>query len=383
MNTKNNYPQNTKQASISSKIPSINGLRGIAIISVIYFHLFGSYTPVNFYHIATIDGLPVSPFTLLSNTWLGVNLFFILSGFVLYIPYLNNQRNFDTPKEIATFYHHRFLRLLPLFYISIFIALLTQSQPFKLVLPEILSLVSLTYSFNKEFFIPQLNPVLWSLQHEILFSLALPLIITTSKKFSFSKTLIFILLFSLIIRYIGISFKVFDINHPYLNILKDSFFGRLDDFVVGMTLAYIYINKPVNIFFRHTKTFFTIGIGLLLLVSQLWDYHVLKLLSIYFVPFLNTIFQIAVGFIILSLLNIKKGVIHFAVTNFLIQMLGLMCYSIYIWHLLLARKIINGDYTTLNLTAYTIILLVFSFLSYRFIEFGSKPDIKQLIPQID
>ena len=59
----------------SSNIPSLTGVRGIAALWVLAFHL-QSFSPQ--LGIAPLGGLP-----LLGGGWAGVDLFFVLSGFVL------------------------------------------------------------------------------------------------------------------------------------------------------------------------------------------------------------------------------------------------------------------------------------------------------------
>ena len=55
----------------------IDGLRGVAIAAVVLHHLFSQ--PLTALHLRPF-GIPLNP--LIGNGWLGVNLFFILSGFV-------------------------------------------------------------------------------------------------------------------------------------------------------------------------------------------------------------------------------------------------------------------------------------------------------------
>ena len=101
------------------KLGVINGLRGFAILAVIYHHVFSRFTGPGFGSFE-LAGITFLPLTHLANGWLGVNLFFILSGFVLSYPYFLQNRDFASAEEIKRYYIHRAKRLLPLYYFSIF-----------------------------------------------------------------------------------------------------------------------------------------------------------------------------------------------------------------------------------------------------------------------
>ena len=78
----------------------IDGLRGIAIIPVIFYHL-----NVPFF----------------SGGYLGVDIFFVISGFVVTLSFLKSGENSLSPKLlILNFYERRFKRLFPALIIFIF-----------------------------------------------------------------------------------------------------------------------------------------------------------------------------------------------------------------------------------------------------------------------
>src|SRR5580700_65219 len=98
------------------QLAAISGLRGVAIALVIFYHvLAGGVTPqalnVSLFGVT----LSLSPF--LTNGWTGVNLFFVLSGFVLFLPYAQHRRSMATLGDRLRFYRRRAWRLLPLFYV--------------------------------------------------------------------------------------------------------------------------------------------------------------------------------------------------------------------------------------------------------------------------
>jgi peptidoglycan/LPS O-acetylase OafA/YrhL len=93
-----------------SRIPELDGLRGIAILLILCFHFID------------VPGGPLaSPLSrfqrLFSMDWIGVNLFFVLSGFLIGGILLNVRKS---PSYFRTFYIRRFFRIVPLYYIWIF-----------------------------------------------------------------------------------------------------------------------------------------------------------------------------------------------------------------------------------------------------------------------
>ena len=88
-------------------LPVLDGLRGIAILTVMVFHFFrfsGIYAHVRLDRVL---------WTLASFGWCGVDLFFVLSGFLItgILCDTRARRGF-----YRTFYARRFLRILPLYY---------------------------------------------------------------------------------------------------------------------------------------------------------------------------------------------------------------------------------------------------------------------------
>ena len=97
-------------------IPALDGLRGIAIILVMLHH-FTYYRPT-----AGIDALIGS---VLFFCWTGVDLFFVLSGFLITGILLDTR---DSERYFTTFYARRTLRIFPLYYLVLFLAFVVLPQ---------------------------------------------------------------------------------------------------------------------------------------------------------------------------------------------------------------------------------------------------------------
>lgn len=81
-------------------IPELDGLRGLAILLVVTFHYFAGY------------------FNFFSFGWTGVDLFFVLSGFLITSRLMITR---DDNNYFYKFYKNRALRIMPLYY-SVLIA---------------------------------------------------------------------------------------------------------------------------------------------------------------------------------------------------------------------------------------------------------------------
>src|SRR5882672_2655909 len=81
----------SKAGIVDSKIGALNGLRGIAIAMIVLYHLFIPYTARNPLRPGEIDGEGLFA-AFINDGWLSVNIFFVLSGFVLYLPYRTGRR---------------------------------------------------------------------------------------------------------------------------------------------------------------------------------------------------------------------------------------------------------------------------------------------------
>ncbi len=365
------------------RLAVINGLRGYAILGVIYYHLIGVFFNRPGWDTFSIGNFPIFPLSYLGHGWLGVDLFFILSGFVLYLPYANGSRELKNGSNVWSFYKNRASRLLPLYYISLIIGIFFIVHDINVhewsFWKNMILMFTATFNFTKETFIPSYNYVLWSLGIEVLFSLVFPLLIFAIIKKGIVKFCVFVFYMSFIIR-IASCFYPDYIVAPHLNMIKDSLFGRLDDFVTGMLVCHLFlINWKQNWFEKHSLLLFLFSLFVITLGCYFSDYVFLGYISSYYEPLINTTFQIGFGFLALSLLHMGKNAIRFLFTNKFIQLCGMMCYSLYLWHGNM-RMVFIADYTPLRIITYLAFLSLMSFLTYRYIEFGNKK-LEDILPK--
>jgi peptidoglycan/LPS O-acetylase OafA/YrhL len=163
--------------NLSGRIPELDGLRGLAILLVIFCHYIGNAgsAPLGFWLHRFFLAFTVG--------WSGVDLFFVLSGFLIG-GILLEARN--TPHYFRAFYMRRVFRILPIYYlwtllfaITIILALNYFPGRFGIVSSDLLR-VPVQLLFLQNFFIgmPRFTwiwfVVTWSLAVEEQFYLVAP-----------------------------------------------------------------------------------------------------------------------------------------------------------------------------------------------------------------
>jgi peptidoglycan/LPS O-acetylase OafA/YrhL len=97
-------------------IPALDGLRGIAVIWVVAFH-FAVLREGDAW-VGALHGLPALD-ALVRSGYLGVDLFFLLSGFLLALPWIAHANAGLPPPSTRAFYRRRARRILPAYYVQL------------------------------------------------------------------------------------------------------------------------------------------------------------------------------------------------------------------------------------------------------------------------
>lgn len=319
----------------NEKIIALDSLRGIAALMVCIFHFTNDTTFLPSDTILHLIG---------KNGWSGVQLFFLISGFV--IPYSLHKVDYSYQNCFylsKRFLARRFIRIEIPYFVSILLVLFVgylyaispyyKGNGFELDFENIfLHLFYLNSFFDKPF----LSSVYWTLGIEFQFYLLMififPLLIKRSIRF------IFILLF-----WYGLSFVFADVH---------LIFGYMPYFGLGILLFRNYIKVEKQNYFYFT--------AILLLSVSLFESRVsffvvlIAFLIVYFKPnfsfwgsaFLGTIsyslylIHLSIGGRMISLTALFTQNIYFRIISVLIIVLICICAS-YIYYLLIEKPSLN------------------------------------------
>jgi peptidoglycan/LPS O-acetylase OafA/YrhL len=155
-------------------IAEIDGLRFVAIFAVILFHL-------NWF-ITSKTGRPEGGdllSELLSQGHIGVQLFFVISGFVIALPFAKGHLFSGSRPDLRRYFFRRLTRLEPPYIINLLFRFallpLATADSFSTLLPHLLA--SMGYLHNVIYgSISKINFVAWSLEIELQFYLLAPLL---------------------------------------------------------------------------------------------------------------------------------------------------------------------------------------------------------------
>ncbi len=367
-------------SSSARHLDALTGVRAFAALWVMVFHSWlnaGSPT-IRLPILANpIDLTPLAAFG-----WLGLDVFFVLSGFLLTRQAcLNADRSEPTTtstefvgtfgEKYSSYLRRRILRVYPAYYACLTALLILAATGVYLALPgklELLLHLGMVHNFIEKY-IATMNGVFWTLPFEWQFYLIFPLLFLMLRRYGpwalYASTLIVV---------IGTKLLVVATNDGYAQVLLPI---RLDTFAAGMCAgAYAFYRPPAGI---AAAAFFWVGLTILL--STPWVFHGYPQVGHYYdlqgflrPPWIQT----GICFMMLGL----SGQRHAGVRIFdnpVAVALGLVSYSIYLLHVpilellptfgLIPQRTPYSEvgWPRILATAFPVVL-VLSALSYWFIE---------------
>lgn len=320
-------------------------IRGVSVLLVVLFHL---------------------GFSVFKSGFLGVDIFFVISGFLMAVLY--------DGKNKTAFFKRRAIRLLPAYYTVILVTLLvsflinTPNETGQVVEQAIFaSIFSSNIGFwmqNSYFSTTEFNPLLhlWSLGVEIQFYLIVPLLawFFRKNKYLLIASLLASLLLCLLI--VGISPKTSFFMMPL----------RIWEFLIGYSAATLFTNKG-NVLQHRNRFIGLFGVILVVLVP-FFNVNGQSLSIINGHPGLfSIIISLATGLVLVFGLPSK---IEISMLGKSLTSIGKYSYSIYLVHFPIIVLYLSKPFSGTEIKIpelkdfFTIILLicVSSFLLYRYVE---------------
>ena len=341
--------------------PALDGLRGVAILLVIFLHNFG-FTNYFFFG------------------WLGVDLFFVLSGFLITDILLNTS---GKKNYLRNFYMRRVLRIFPLYFFTLIFCLFlipvfNQSLNISYYKENQLWLWTFTQNWLYVFKDPYGSPTLlhfWSLAVEEQFYLIWPFIILLVKKPKRLLWISFLLLVAVMItRVLLWKFQIEDLAYDSLYT-----FTRIDGICVGSMIALILrIQSQVLVKYKWLIVFILAGLNFIIYFLNLNSASRLPYLA--FVGY--TTFAVLFGILVYDAVTKNSALIKLLFANKVLIFFGKISFGFYVFHwpvyLLLFpnfRNLLTGNYQMqqgvaqlISAVIVTIISIIISVISLRYFE---------------
>jgi peptidoglycan/LPS O-acetylase OafA/YrhL len=354
--------------------PSLNGIRAIAALLVVFFHIENEKEHNKLANL--LDAIP--SIKMMGNT--GVTLFFVLSGFLItYLLYV--ERKETKTIKIFQFYIRRILRIWPLYFLIIIITLSYDCY---------INNWAYTHDFLGTklffyiFFLPNLSMLLfsssgfpsqlWSVGSEEQFYLIWPHLIKRNIIKSLKGLFLLVVVFCSI-RYL---FFVLDKNYTltvnginiYNLLWRFLYYFRIDCMAIGAIGAYVYFNKQkfqkVLSFIYHKY----------LQILNVFCIALIFILNIQLGVFQDTLFAFFFIILILNVATNHKSVINLELPVF--NFLGKISYGLYVYHpliIIILLKLFNQN-NMFNIKGLNILFsisvlifsIIISYLSYRYFE---------------
>jgi peptidoglycan/LPS O-acetylase OafA/YrhL len=385
-----------------ARIVGLDGARGIACIAVAITHIGSHASPVVSFH-AKINLLAV-----------GLIFFYVLSGFLLFLPYIRALvADRDTAQMPSTrnFAIHRIARVFPgylvIFLIVNFVLQASYLENASIQPPmtddgtgmiteplKLLANLTLLQSYLPQYIQTGINPS-WSLTLELAFYSSLPLLgwvmFKLLRKTSLSPYRIALLapLALIVMGYVARLFVAPLANHlgitdpvllnwgpNWVAVLLRSFLTSADNFAFGMIVAILVVAMERRVIRDSVSRRVRLISSLALLPAAILALGLLAIFSVYATSAMSFGAALVILVIIAPLARGEKSAIANALEFRPIRYIGTISLSIYLWHfpvlIVLGRAGWLGDDSWAGLGRNVVMVLAvtitISALTYRFVE---------------
>ena len=306
-----NFFQKFKRVTYStSYLPEIDGLRFLAVFMVVVIMHITNYMNEKFFEGEWIQGGYSRGFML--GGGMGVSLFFMISGFILSLPFAKWRLNGGQPVLLKKYYLRRVFRLEPPYIIALVIFFIANvwvlhKYSFDNLLPHFFASITYTHLVIYKSFSPVL-PIAWTLEVEVQFYILAPVLCLI---FLIRKNIVrWVLMSAVIIGNMLYWYDVWEMGNIVMT---------LHFFLGGMLLADLYCSNVQLFKNRHLS----LGAGIIALAGFV------------IINPLHHITAFSAKFLCMFLLFhtvLTDNRIKSAFSNRILTCIGGMCYSIYLMH---------------------------------------------------
>lgn len=317
--------------------------------------LFAAFQ-VMLFHTAEHLNLNIGILNYLSS-YRGVIIFFTISGYLIYLSYERNQNN------LGQYIKNRLGRIFPALWVSTIISFFLLVLSGYINFKNIFNIKIILYWIGQlsifQFWTPEIlrdygvgtpNGSLWTITVEIQFYIGIILVFKILKNMKWINILV---IFSIILNIL-----------VYSKFSKDLLLVKL----FGVTLIPYFYNFMLGVYFaKYRNKLYKFLEDKFIYWFVIYNFYVygLKIYPSYYINFEILISNILLGIVILSFSFSFKKLSSFVVRGVDIS------YGIYLYHMLVLNYLIyryGRELSIEKLTLYVLITIIFSFLSYKYIE---------------
>jgi peptidoglycan/LPS O-acetylase OafA/YrhL len=300
----------------SSWIPEIDGLRFVAILSVVLFHLAAQVSTKSSVHL-TAQTWYQPLFNIMARGHIGVPLFFVISGFILGRPFARQYLLGQNQVRLRSYYLRRITRLEPPYVLNLILSAIAIYLYFGAPIHYLLTHFAASAAYLHGWIFREANPinnVAWTLEVEVQFYILVPLLtlLFCAKNVLLRRG---VLLASILIL------PFIQARYLFGHLAGDSWlwfsiFFYLQYFLAGLLLSDLYVtNMP--------------GWG----KSWLWDVASVAAWLLLFVYVYNWVYYAEALIILVAYIGAFRGRLFPRIFRTpWIALIGGMCYSMYLWH---------------------------------------------------
>jgi peptidoglycan/LPS O-acetylase OafA/YrhL len=365
-------------------LQGLTGIRGFAAVWVLVYHTWTFFALRSVTVGAGGATLDLTPF--FSLGWAGVDVFFVLSGFLLALPFVRAGLSGAPRPSFRVFFQRRVLRVFPAYFAQLLI-LIPLALAGKLGdVPSLANIAAhLALAHNSPEYNGAINTPYWTMPIEWDFYLAFPLLILWIKPGRWAW------LAGLSVA-ATIAYRMLIYAAPSTRPLLEQFPGRSDQFVFGMIGAYAFLrlSDSDQRWERAADVMgllaVTAAIGLMYLLHYRVEEYFRGEWTLYT---WHMLFGAAVAVLLVA--TAWNGRIVAAVlANRVMVGLGAISYSIYLWHYPLLLWLKNSEWVEgaakhgmmLMLPLALAVVVPVAYISYRFIERPFLSDAPGRLPRL-